>query len=502
MITLYLLIGVLLALYVYMTWNFGYWTKRGVTQAKTRLVLGSLPSLILRKEHTTYDLDKIYKEFKGKLPFVGLIQIRSPRLLILDPKLSKTVMISNFKSFHDNEFAQMIDPKKDPLLSRSPFLLTGEEWKEKRAEITPAFTNNRLKALYPLIQDVQSRLSKFINNELSKNSEESFDSREVSAKFTTDVVSSCIYGADAESFTKEDPEIRAFGRKLTAPTGAFIFLMFITSAIPILKKVTNLRFVSQEVQDFFVNLLKQAITYRNENNVKREDFLGYLIELKNKKNITELDMAAHTISFFSDGFETSSLAICHTLYELGKNKKVQDKLRQEITKCVDKNGQFDFETLNDMAYLDQVFHESLRMHSPALFTSRLCTEQFLLEADDGQKVLIEKGLNVLVPINQFHFDPEYYTDPHTFYPERFDAENGGLKAFRDRGVYLVFGDGPRMCLGMKFATLQSKAAIAEIVNNFEISVNAKTPEKLIADPKEFMNISIGGLWLDFKPIKK
>ena len=146
--------------------------------------------------------------------------------------------------------------------------------------------------------------------------------------------------------------------------------------------------------------------------------------------------------------------------------------------------------------------ESLRMHSPLLFNSRECTEEFLLEADDGQKVLIEKGINVYVPINLFHYDPEYYTDPHTFYPERFDAENGGLKSFKDKGVYLPFGDGPRICLGMKFALLQSKAAIAEIVNNFEISVNAKTPEKLVIDPNEFMNINIGGLWLDFTPIEK
>ena len=142
------------------------------------------------------------------------------------------------------------------------------------------------------------------------------------------------------------------------------------------------------------------------------------------------------------------------------------------------------------------------MHSPALFTTRECTEEFLMETDDGQKVLIEKGMNVYIPTNQYHYDPEYYTDPNTFYPERFDPENGGLKAFKDKGVYLVFGDGPRICLGMKFALLQSKAAIAEIVKNFEISVNKKTPEKLIIDPKEFMNITIGGLWLDFKPLKK
>lgn len=34
-----------------------------------------------------------------------------------------------------------MDKNVDPIISRNPELLTGEEWKEKRAEITPAFTN-------------------------------------------------------------------------------------------------------------------------------------------------------------------------------------------------------------------------------------------------------------------------------------------------------------------------------------------------------------------------
>lgn len=225
-------------------------------------------------------------------------------------------MTRYFKSFHDNEFSKMIDPKKDPLFARNPFMLTGEEWKEKRAEITPAFTNNRLKVLYPLIQDVQFRMSKYINTELNNETKEPFDVREICAKYTTDVVSSCIYGADAGSFTEKDPEIRAMGRKLMEPSGTFMFLMFIASAVPILRKVINLRFVPLEVQDFFVNLMEQALLYRKENNVVREDYLDYLIELKKKKNISDLDMAAHTISFITDGFETSSLAICQALYEV------------------------------------------------------------------------------------------------------------------------------------------------------------------------------------------
>lgn len=70
----------------------------------------------------------------------------------------------------------------------------------------------------------------------------------------------------------------------------------------------------------------------------------------------------------------------------------------------------------------------------------------------------------------------------------------------DKGVLLSFGDGPRICLGMRFAKMQAKAAIVELVRNFDITVNGKTQHPLVIDPKEYINVKTGGLWLDFKPI--
>lgn len=168
-------------------------------------------------------------------------------------------------------------------------------------------------------------------------------------------------------------------------------------------------------------------------------------------------------------------------------------------KIVDEKGKISFEALNDHTYLEQVWYEALRMHSPATFTSRICTEPVTLEFGK-QKIDIEKNINIYIPIHQLHYDPEYYPNPENFNPERFSPENGGIKAFRDKNVLLPFGDGPRMCLGFRFATLQSFAAIAGIVKNFRITVNEKTAKKLIIDPKEFINIKIGGLWLDYEPI--
>lgn len=62
-------------------------------------------------------------EFKGKTPFVGLIQIKSPRLMVLEPELVRDVMVRNFKNFHDNEFGDVFDKDTDPLFGRNPIML-------------------------------------------------------------------------------------------------------------------------------------------------------------------------------------------------------------------------------------------------------------------------------------------------------------------------------------------------------------------------------------------
>jgi hypothetical protein len=63
---------------------------------------------------------------------------------VIDTEMIKDVTIKNFSSFHDNEFSHMIDKESDPISSRNPFFLRGEEWKSKRAEITPALSANRV----------------------------------------------------------------------------------------------------------------------------------------------------------------------------------------------------------------------------------------------------------------------------------------------------------------------------------------------------------------------
>lgn len=116
-----------------------------------------------------------------------------------------------------------------------------------------------------------------------------------------------------------------------------------------------------------------------------------------------------------------------------------------------------------------------------------------------KKLFVEKDTVLLFPLDSIHMDPEYYPNPKKFDPERFSVENGGPKAYIERGVFNVFGIGPRTCPGNRFAYSQAKIAIATIVKNFEISV-MRTPKDYILHPQAMMSTKYG-CYLDFKEIE-
>ena len=150
--------------------------------------------------------------------------------------------------------------------------------------------------MYPLIEDVTKKLKQYILNENYKNSQEPFDAREICAKYTTDVVSNCAFGIDGESFTKENPEIRTAGKRLMEPSLKVVLVFILFFIVPSLKKIIKIKLLPQDVEDFFVNLMHQALRYRKDNNINRDDYLGYLISLQQKKQLTPVDMAAHAVS--------------------------------------------------------------------------------------------------------------------------------------------------------------------------------------------------------------
>lgn len=259
-------------------------------------------------------------------------------------------------------------------------------------------------------------------------------------------------------------------------------------------------FVAANIQNYFVNFTAYAIESRNGLPDKPDDYLNFLLKLKAKKGFGVTDVSAHTTTYFLDAYETTSIVLTHALYRLAQNPGCQQKLREEISRECD--AVFDYDTISNLMYLDQVFNETLRISVPGFGISKVCTESIEFNNYNGKPVTIEPGTIVHIPIYSIHNDTELHPNPGRFEPERFDADRcPDLKTLRDEGIFFPFGHGPRICMGMRYSTLVIKAAIAEIVKNFEITINPRTIEPVLVQPKDFLYMPVHNIFLDYKVIE-
>lgn len=337
----------------------------------------------------------------------------------------------------------------------------------------------------PRIEQSANNLEKYIVEQLAKNSSKIFNAHDLIPRYTCDAITSALYCADAESFESETPEMLYFART------------YIRGIIDSLVSIFPRQMLSKKVVEYFTNTTREAVKLRIEQNrrntSKIDDILAQVVSLLETRNYTEDELIAHCLTLYLDSYETSSVALIYALYRLGRNQNVQAKLRDELNEIDDDNLTFD--KVNDLVYLDQVFYETLRLHPPLPYTTRICSEDWQI---DGMK--IEKGSSIWLPIHSIHRDAEYFHDPEDFFPERFDPENGGVKAFRDRCELIPFGDGLRICSGRMLAHAEVKTAIIKIVTKFNVFVDESTVEPLVVSPNEFMSHTEQKVFLRFERI--
>ncbi|XP_055303301.1 cytochrome P450 9e2-like isoform X1 [Sitodiplosis mosellana] len=228
------------------------------------------------------------------------------------------------------------------------------------------------------------------------------------------------------------------------------------------------------------------------------DLFQTLLQIQEKHKLDEIFLAGHSLSLFFDGTETSATALSYALYELGRNPQCQEKLHEEIVRITAKyDGKITYEVLQEMIYLEGVILESSRIHPAGLVLGKVCTQPYTLPKTSKQtkSVTIAPGTVVNIPILGLHMDPKYYPNPKEFIPDRFNEEE---QRNRHKGTFLTFGEGPRICLGMRFAMLQTKVALAYITLNFRIKVSPRH-KPIVLDPKSPLSYPIDGILLQIEP---
>lgn len=366
---LFLTVGFIL--YKFFTRNFDYWKIRNVPFPKPTPFFGNYYDIMTLRTTIGHGIQEMYNQFKT--PYFGIFILNKPHLVLKDQVLIKTILVKDFNNFYDRTI--LSDEKCDPIFANALFVVKNPDWKAIRTKMTPVFTSGKMKAMFPLINDVSLDMIAYLEQHFSKNS---LETKEVCAKYTTDVIATCAFGIQARSFQNENSEFRVICRRMfdfdfeTAIRQVSYFML------PALPKFFKLGFFKRGVMDFYRDVFWKAIKLREQTKSKRNDLIDIIIKMKEQPdnsidfsksaflfvviitiNIFLLILAgdrvvAQAFMFFAAGFETTSSAMAFTLYELCVAPKIQNKARAEIKEILLKYEGFTYEAIQEMKYLHMV----------------------------------------------------------------------------------------------------------------------------------------------------
>uniref|UniRef100_T1H840 Uncharacterized protein n=1 Tax=Rhodnius prolixus TaxID=13249 RepID=T1H840_RHOPR len=470
-----LLFGVLWLIYKQWITAYSYWQERGFPYVKGKFPFGSYPNNIFFTDYFGKVHQQLYKELDPH-PIGGFYLGRKPELLARDPEIIKKILVKDFANFKARN-----DIPTRGILSKHLFNIDGDLWRALRIKLTPTFTSGKLKAMFFLFQECSNKLGEHFKQIADNDGE--IEVKDWMARFTTDIICSCAFGLEVNSIDRPDNELRVIGQNIFLPYVPirFVITRFLLSIIPFSSHLIRIRSFSKTIENGLLSIIKETVNYREQNNISRNDFLDLLIDIKNKDTLNEHRnlsmhlglMTAQCFVFFAAGFETSSSVLSYCLYELTVNEDIQDKVRSEVDEVLKRhNNVLSYQAYQEMTYLEQVLYETMRKYPTLPFLTRVCTKRYKIP-DTNQ--VIEKGVRVFIPLYAIHHDPKYFPEPEKFLPERFSPEN---KSSIPPFVYLPFGEGPRICIGMRFGMLQTKTGIASIISKYKLLKTANTPDQL------------------------
>lgn len=195
---------------------------------------------------------------------------------------------------------------------------------------------------------------------------------------------------------------------------------------------------------------------------KLRSLLDLMLDMHlNGDSFTLKDIQFQLDNFAFAGHDTVSNALGFILICLANYSAVQQRVRVEMNEVIsDDATDISSEHLSKFPYLDMVIKETLRLYTPVPFTGRHLHEDFKIGGH-----VIPKGTDIWLNYFALHRNPDHWTDPEKFDPERFSTENStGRHPF----AFVPFSGGLRNCIGQRYAKAFMKITIAQIVRKFEI----------------------------------
>ncbi len=167
------------------------------------------------------------------------------------------------------------------------------------------------------------------------------------------------------------------------------------------------------------------------------------------------------------GYDTTASALAWMLWCAALTPDVWMQLRAEADAVLGPPDAAvsapDHGALAGLEYAQRVVHESLRLHPAGLIGARMAATDIALG-----RYLIRKGTLVVWSPHLAGRDPDSWTDPLRFDPDRFVNMTPDQKLASDQ-AWVPFGRGPHMCIGFALAQMELTLVIARLAQRLHLT---------------------------------
>ena len=211
------------------------------------------------------------------------------------------------------------------------------------------------------------------------------------------------------------------------------------------------------------DFLYELIANRRAAGADSDDLLSVLI---NHPEMNDDLVRDQLLTLLIAGHDTSTALLAWVLYLFGLHPDEMERARREVDSVLPAGDRTPGpEELRRLEFLDAVIKETLRLYPPIHIGNRRTAEDVQM-----QGYTIPAGTRVMYSIFLSHRDPQYWSEPDAFIPDRFMRENIEK---RPPLTYVPFGGGPRNCIGAAFSQIEAKIVLVRILQRFNLELVGK-----------------------------
>nr|ALO23115.1 cytochrome P450 CYP82H28 [Kalopanax septemlobus] len=203
-------------------------------------------------------------------------------------------------------------------------------------------------------------------------------------------------------------------------------------------------------------------------NESEQDFIQVMLSVIDGSHFTEHDtdkaIKGTCFSLILGGYDTTMITLTWAVSLLLNNRHVLRKVQDELNIHVGRDRQVIESDVKNLTYLQAIVKETLRLYPPA----PLSLPHEAMSDCTVAGFHIPAGTRLLVNLWKLHRDPNIWSDPLEFQPDRFLQKHVDVDIWGKDFELIPFGSGRRSCPGITFALQFLHLTLARLLHGFEL----------------------------------